>query len=237
MGLPAVSPLGDPFHSGQHSPDGVLSLFSSVFAHAQADWPQRVLVTGFPRYRQAAVLDPELQRFIESGAPPLVFSLGSVAIYANERFLQESLQAVIELGMRAVLLTGSSRMRDRLPEKLPASIFAIDYAAHAALFPFAAAIVHHAGIGTSSEALHAGRPMLAVPHGFDQFDNAARLKQLGVAEICAARHYIRGNIVPILRKILEDRSYSESAKVMADRLLLENAAEAAADRIEAELAR
>ncbi|PDP87983.1 glycosyl transferase [Glycomyces fuscus] len=43
------------------------------------------------------------------------------------------------------------------------------------------AFVTHAGMGGSSEGLHAGVPMIAVPQAVDQFDNADRLVELGVA--------------------------------------------------------
>jgi UDP:flavonoid glycosyltransferase YjiC (YdhE family) len=41
--------------------------------------------------------------------------------------------------------------------------------------------MHHGGVGTLAQALAAGVPQLVVPHGWDQFDNAVRLRRLGVA--------------------------------------------------------
>ena len=45
LGLP---PGGHPLIEGQHSPAGVLALFSSVLAPQQPDWPAGTEVTGFP---------------------------------------------------------------------------------------------------------------------------------------------------------------------------------------------
>lgn len=56
----------------------------------------------------------------------------------------------------------------------------MNYAPHSAVFPHAAAIVHHGGIGTTGQALGAGRPQIVVPHFGVQFDNAARLEAAGV---------------------------------------------------------
>jgi rhamnosyltransferase subunit B len=50
-------------------------------------------------------------------------------------------------------------------------------------------VVHHAGIGTTALALRSGRPMLAVPHGHDHPDTAARLERLGVARVIARPAY------------------------------------------------
>ena len=57
---------------------------------------------------------------------------------------------------------------------------AVVRAPHAALFPRAALVVHHGGIGTLGQALRAGRPMLVVPWSHDQPDNASRVARLGV---------------------------------------------------------
>src|SRR5699024_3216923 len=43
------------------------------------------------------------------------------------------------------------------------------------------AFVTHAGMGGSSEGLYTSTPMIAVPQAADQFDNADRLVELGVA--------------------------------------------------------
>lgn len=45
----------------------------------------------------------------------------------------------------------------------------------------AAAIVHHAGVGTAEQALGLGRPQLLVPRHFEQFANSDNLGRLGVA--------------------------------------------------------
>ena len=72
---------------------------------------------------------------------------------------------------------------------LPEGIVAFDYAPFSELFPRAAAVVHAGGIGTTGLAMHAGRPMLVVPHAHDQPDNAHRLARLGIARVLWPRRY------------------------------------------------
>lgn len=235
LGLPAESVLGDPFHQGQHSPQGVLALFSPLFGQPQPDWPPKVCVTGCVRYAQPDRSDPSLAAFLDAGPPPLVFTLGSAAVHANARFLRESAGAAQQLGQRAVLLTGSSEMRAQLPRDLPTDIHAVDYAAHAALFPRASVVIHHGGIGTSSEALHAGKPMLVVPHGFDQPDNAARLRRLGVAEILPAACYRASAASERLHRLTQQPVYRAHAEACAEMMRRENGAALAAEVIEAML--
>lgn len=235
LGLPAQSPLGDPFHRGQHAPRGVLALFPALLGTAQPDWPQNVHRCGFARYAQPANLEPALAAFLDAGAPPMVFSLGSTAVHANAAFLRESLQVARLLGRRAVLCTGSAAMRATLPSDLPATVHCVDYAPHALLFARASVVVHHGGIGTSAEALCAGVPMLVVPHGFDQPDNAARLRRLGVAEVLPALSYRANRAAARLRRLLTQPGYGTAAGALAQRVRQEDGAGCAADAIEAAL--
>lgn len=235
LGLPAVSPLGDPFHAGQHAPAGVLALFPALLGAPQPDWPPAVQLTGFARYQQDTALAPELAAFLDAGAPPLVFSLGSTAVHAGIGFLRESLQAAVQLGQRAVLFTGSPELRAQLPDDLPEDIFAVEYAPHSAVFPRAAVTVHHGGVGTSAQALYAGRPMLVVPHGFDQPDNAARLQRLGVAEILPARRYRADRAAGKLGRLLASEAAHQSSAACAQTLRCESGAAHAADAIEQQL--
>jgi UDP:flavonoid glycosyltransferase YjiC (YdhE family) len=52
---------------------------------------------------------------------------------------------------------------------------------HAKLFPRVAAVVHHGGAGTTAAALRAGACQVIVPHFFDQYYYAHRLRELGIA--------------------------------------------------------
>ena len=235
LGLPPISPLGDPFHQGQHAPQGVLALFSPLLGQPQPDWPGQAHVTGFSRYIQPAELGGSLRAFLDAGSAPLVFTLGSTAVHMGADFLRESLAAALRLNQRAVLFTGSAEMRAKLPAALPASIHAVEYAPHAALFPRGSVIIHHGGIGTSSEALSAGKPMLVVPHGFDQPDNAARLKRLGVAEVLPAARYCEHHAALLLKRLLADDTYARQSRICAASSRGEHGASTAADIIERSL--
>jgi UDP:flavonoid glycosyltransferase YjiC (YdhE family) len=63
------------------------------------------------------------------------------------------------------------------PASLPAgdNTTVVRSAPHAELFPAAAVVVTHAGMGTVTRALAAGVPLVCVPMGRDQLDVAARV--------------------------------------------------------------
>jgi rhamnosyltransferase subunit B len=236
LGLRPESTLGNPLQHGQHSPDCALALFSPLIASRQPDWPAHLRVTGFAHYTQpGAKMDSELEAFLRAGPPPLVFTLGSSAVHIGADFLRESLRVCETLGRRALLFTGSPSVRASLPDTLPSYAHAVEYAPHAAVFPHAAAIIHHGGIGTSTEALRAGRPMLVVPHGFDQYDNAERLKRLGVALVLPARDYRCDTAMPLLKELVDDPTYAQHAWRCAEAVHAEHGDVVAADLIGAVL--
>lgn len=232
VGLP---PGRDPIFDGQHSPQRVLALFSRVIGEPQPDWPAQTLITGFLFYDGAEHgqgIDPELKRFLDAGPAPVVFTLGSSAVEQAGSFYLESLQAVRRLGCRAVLLAGSNRFL----EPLPPGTAVFPYAPFSQVFPRASAIVHSGGIGTSAQALAAGRPMVVVPFAFDQPDNAARLKRLGLARVIPRKKYHARRAEAELNRLFAESAYAQMAIKAARRIAEEDGVRAASDAIERHVA-
>jgi rhamnosyltransferase subunit B len=236
LGLP---PGPHPLFEGQHSPHLNLALFSAALGAPQPDWPARTVLTGFPFYDRlepGTGMPPALLRFLESGPPPVVFTLGSSAVMAAGDFYAQSLAAVRLLGCRAVLLVGQEGW-NRLPEPLPPGVFACDYAPHGDLFPRAAAIVHQCGVGTTGQSMRAGKPVLAVPFSHDQPDNAVRLARRGMARVLPRARYTAARAAGELRRLLEEPRYAEAAAGIGRQVAAEDGVAAACDALEGLLAR
>ena len=199
-GLP---PRGNPILEGQHSPHLVLALFSKLLAEPQPDWPPHVRVTGAVLYNGAGAVEmpADLGEFLDSGPPPIVFTLGTSAIASAGDFYEVSAAAVETLNRRAVLLVGP-HARNR-PRTLSDRIFLAEFVPHALVFPRAAAIVHQGGAGTMHQALASGRPTIVVPHAHDQPDNARRVTALGVARTIYPRQYRVARLAADLRALIE----------------------------------
>jgi UDP:flavonoid glycosyltransferase YjiC (YdhE family) len=229
LGLP---PGPDPIFAGTHSPFLVLAAFSPLVAAPQPDWPPQTVVTGFPFHDDPVTsLPPELERFLDDGLPPIVFTLGSSAVMDAGSFYADGAAAAARLGRRAVLLVG--REPANRPRDLPDGVLAVDYAPFSRLFPRAAAIVHQGGIGTTGEAMRAGRPMLVVPHAHDQPDNADRVRRLGVARTIPRRRFTAARVEAELRRLLVDPSYAARAAQVAAAVRQENGAGTACAAIDA----
>jgi UDP:flavonoid glycosyltransferase YjiC (YdhE family) len=232
VGLPPTDQ--NPIFDGQHSPLLVLALFSRLIGERQPDWPPQTVVTGFPFYDESdCALPVSLSRFLDAGPPPIVFTLGTSAVAQAGTFYEESAEAAVMLGRRAVLLTGKDP-RNR-PPALPPGVIAVDYVPYAALFPRSALVVHQGGIGTTAQAMRAGRPMLVVPFAHDQPDNARRISKLRIGRTMSRRSYTAERVATKLGKMLVDRGCEARAVRAGAVVRAEDGVAAACDAIEAKL--
>lgn len=220
----------NPIMEGQFSPQLNLALFSPVFAQPQPDWPANTVITGFPFYDEPAELDPELEKFLTAGDAPVVFTLGSAASMAPRKFFDESLKAVARLCCRAIFIVGLFGP-NQFSGGLPSNVAAFAYAPYEQLFPRAAVIVHHGGIGTTAQSLRSGRPMLVVPFAFDQPDNAARVEKLGVARSLFIHQYSGSSAARELELLLHDASYRNRAAAAGERIAAEAGTRRACDEL------
>jgi MGT family glycosyltransferase len=227
LGIPDY---GRPLFEGQHSPLRVLALFSKLFAPPQPDWPPQTEITGFCFYDgdHEAPVAPELSRFLDNGPPPIVFTLGSSAVWVARDFFRESIAAAKSLGQRAVLLIGDERNH---PGVLPEGMIAVEYVSYESLMPRASVVVHHGGVGTTSHGLRAGVPALIVPFAFDQSDNAEHAQRLGVSRTVYRKQYRAARVAAELGKLLRE-PYVQRAAEVGRQVRQENGPARAADSIE-----
>src|SRR5438874_7889969 len=234
LGLPRGE---QPIFGGQHSPTKVLALFSKLMAKPQPDWPRNTVVTGFPFYDRRDYFgetgtSPDLLKFLDEGPPPIVFTLGSSAVWVARDFYRDSIVATQALGRRALLLVGPPR---NMPAALPHGVAAFEYAPYSEVLPRACAIVHQGGVGTTGQGMRSGKPVLILPHAHDQFDNAARVVRLGCGRVLARPRYNAESAIRELRALLDNPTYAASAARVGETVREENGARVAADEIESVL--
>jgi len=214
---------------GQFSPLRNLALFDPPLARPQPDWPANVRVCGAPMHDGGgpdAETRADLERFLAAGDPPIVFALGSSAVWVAGDFWDHATAAARRLGRRAVLITGPVT-----PGNLPDEVRAYPYLPFSIVFPRAAAVVHQAGIGTLAQAMRSGRPQLIVPVAFDQPDNARRAAALGVARLIPFKKVTVRRLVDALAAVLEEPQYAHRARAVAAGLAGIDGAARAADEL------
>lgn len=233
LGLPTKGK--NPLFEGQFSPSGTLALFSTAFAAPQQDWPAGTIACGFPFYDKldaaSSHLSREIEDFLESGEAPVVFTLGSSAVHVPGNFYEVSFEAARQLGCRAILLAGIDYAK-RTGLRSSGGILVSDYAPYSALLPRGAATVHSGGIGTTAQALRAGKPQIVMPFSHDQPDNGSRIERLGAGLMIPRNRYSTQRVVSALGRLLA----SEEARLKSSRLgsiiQAENGAARAADVLE-----
>jgi UDP:flavonoid glycosyltransferase YjiC (YdhE family) len=106
-------------------------------------------------------------------------TLGTVVPYtAGVGVLAGVIEAVSELDAEVVLALGEADRSTLGP--LPGNVRTTGWVPLSALVPTCRVLVHHGGAGSTMNALVAGVVQLVLPHGADQFANAAAVQRRGV---------------------------------------------------------
>jgi UDP:flavonoid glycosyltransferase YjiC (YdhE family) len=97
----------------------------------------------------------------------------------------------------------------------PANAHVVRYISQALVLPHASVVVSHGGSGSTLAALAHGLPMLFVPRGADQFENAAHVQALGAGLRLVPDELTVPAARSALESLLADTSYRERAQKVA----------------------
>lgn len=172
-----LAPLSSREYLGLLNQKPSITMISPQVMPRPADWPEQHRLTGFLFYDDEAWRPPAgLVDFIHAGEAPVYVGFGSMHDRQPEITTRLVMEALEMAQQRGVIYRGWG---DLGQYPLPAHVYRLDYAPHRWLFPRMAAVVHHAGAGTSAATLRAGVPSVPIPHSGDQAFWARRLYQLG----------------------------------------------------------
>jgi UDP:flavonoid glycosyltransferase YjiC (YdhE family) len=222
VGLDAVAhPLDQVRRAGD-----VLVLTSAAF---DLDAPARL---GNVLYCGPELADPAWAAGAPSppGDGPLVVVAFSTTYQGHEGVLARVIEAVAALGLRAVVTLGPALRPEDV--RAPASIAVVQHASHSALFPRARLVVTHGGHGTVLRALAAGVPLLVLPMGRDQGDNAARVVYAG-AGASLSSHSSAARIRRAVERLLADEATLAGARRMAAVIAADGGRDRAVEALEA----
>jgi UDP:flavonoid glycosyltransferase YjiC (YdhE family) len=111
--------------------------------------------------------------------------------------------------------------RDRDPAELaplPANATVARYIPQADVLPSCDAVVAHGGSGSVLAALAHARPLVLLPQGADQFDNAAACAAAGVAEVLLPTDCTAARVREAVERVLISRSHAAAARAVADEI-------------------
>jgi MGT family glycosyltransferase len=198
------------------------------------DFPADVLPENI-RYVGPVLADPRWAKRWQSpwaatDARPLV-SVGFSTTFQNHAgVLQKVIDALEPLPVRVLVTLGGSIEADAL--RAAKNCVLVESAPHSEVMREASLVVTHGGHGTVMQALAARVPMLVIPHGRDQADNAIRVTERGAGLSLPPDASVEAIRVACLR-LLEEDSFRAAAKTLGDRVAADAASTTVVEELEA----
>ncbi|MFB7609572.1 glycosyltransferase [Streptomyces gardneri] len=192
----------------------VLHGYSELVVPRPRDWPAGLEVSGYWWPHETGQLSRELEDFLAAGPRPVFVGLGSATVPDPERVSREIVTALRAAKVRGIVQRGWAGLG-----AVGDDILTVDEVPHSLLFPRTAAVVHHAGAGTTGAVLRAGVPSVPVPVQFDAAFWASRLTALGTAPGAVPLRRLTSGA---LHRATTDESHRARARALADRLAVED---------------
>jgi MGT family glycosyltransferase len=145
------------------------------------------------------------------GDDPLVLVALSSTFQDQAATLQRIIDGLGRLPVRVLVTTGPAL--DPATLVAPANVSIVAAAPHSAVLAQAAAVVTHGGHGTVVRALAAGVPLLVLPHGRDQADNAVRVTTRG-AGLKLGRKAKPAAVAQAVQRLLDDPSFRAGSEAL-----------------------
>ncbi|MER6346861.1 glycosyltransferase [Streptomyces sp. NPDC001595] len=228
LGLPATTP-GAARRTREARDWPVLHGFSPLVVPRPRDWRPGLGIAGYwwP-YDREPRLPAELLAFLDAGPPPVFVGLGSATVPDAARLSAELVRALRRAGLRGVFQRGWGGLAASGDDMLT-----VGEVPHSVLFPRVAAVVHHAGAGTTAAGVRAGVPAVPVPIQFDAGFWAARLVALGVApRALPLRRLTADAMASALVRAIRDPAFRENARALAARVRAEDGTAAVVETLD-----
>lgn len=208
-----LDPLGHPWEQFDRA-SRVLVLTSEGF-----DFPARRLPSNV-RYVGPQLDDPAWAEPWHSPWPadrekldPLVVVGFSTTQQNQTPVLRRVIEALDGLRVRELVTVGPAL--DPAAFQPPSNVVVRASVAHAQVFPQASVVVTHAGHGTVIRALSFGLPLLCVPMGRDQRDDAARVVARGTG-LCLSPKASVEELRGAIRRLLDEPRFRDNARELAE---------------------
>jgi len=207
--------------------DRILVCSSPSFDFAPGSVPAHVCYVG-PQLDDAARAASGNPWTGPPGRPLVLVGLSST-VMRQEGLLQRAADALGQLQVRGLVTTGPAVDPEVIAA--PPNVTVTRWVRHADVLPYCSAVITHGGHGTVMKALIAGVPLVVVPLGRDQPDNAARVVHAG-AGIRLRKNASVSALRAAAAQVIEDPRYRAAARRMATRLAAERDDNLAVDELE-----
>lgn len=212
----------------------VIQGFSEQVIPTQPEWGNHVHTTGYWTLDEADWKpSADLIAFLDAGEPPVFIGFGSMPVPEPQKTTALIIEALMQSGKRGILHAGWAKLG---AAELPDTVFPLDYAPYAWLFPRMSAVIHHGGSGTTGLALRSGVPSMVIPFTADQPFWGGRTHALGVgpAPIPFSRITVE-NLAQAIRMMSQDNGMQQQAVHLREAMARENGVQRAVEVIQSYL--
>lgn len=133
----------------------------------------------------------------------------------NADLYRTVIDAVQGLGRTLVVTLGTLVNRSELGALAP-NVFCFDFLAQGAVLPRCDLVITHGGAGSTLGPLTQGVPLLVLPQGADQFDNAEGVARAGAGLVIQPADFNRGSIEAAARSLLNGTCNMGAQRVAAE---------------------
>ncbi|MEW6187279.1 MAG: glycosyltransferase [Thermodesulfobacteriota bacterium] len=182
--------------------DKVIVASDPELAGLPPDLETRADQTGYLHLRQSRPSNPVLEKFFESGLPPVFAGFGSMPKKDQARNVSLMVKAARLNGQRIIINKFWDEPSEYSGEK---DVFFLKGYPHLELFPKVSMVIHHGGAGTTASSAISGVPQIIVPHILDQYYWGERIyrARLGPKPIRRSRLSAR-NLGQAIQECLSD---------------------------------
>ena len=213
------------------------------FIH-ESDWLNLYLYPGEADYERSVPLAPtwnrldtcvrrsdetaELPDHVASGDGGLVYlSLGSLGS-ADVDLMKRLVDVLSRAPHRFVVSKGPQASEFELADNM----WGDELLPQPALLPLADVVITHGGNNTTTECFHFGKPMVALPLFWDQYDNAQRVAETGFGIRLQTYEFEDGELLDAVDRLLADEHLHARMAAIAERVQAAPGTVRAADLIE-----
>jgi UDP:flavonoid glycosyltransferase YjiC (YdhE family) len=157
-------------------------------------------------------LDPHDVGLLAGPGDPWVLLSLSTTLQGQAAALPPMLDAVAALPVRVLLTLGGALPASAVDP--PPNVTVRGFVPHDLVLPHMSAVISHGGLSTITAALTAGVPLVCIPQGRDQFDNAERVAAAGVGRAVATGAPAAA-IASALKEVLADPAALREARRLA----------------------
>jgi len=225
LGLPPLARVLDQTAAAR----GILLGTARAFDFAPDALPPGVRYVG-PQLGEPGWTRPWVSPFEAGDRRPLVLAAFSTTFQNHTAVLQRVIDAAAALPVRLLVTLGGSIAAADLHPAPNARL--VESAPHDAVMAQAALVVTHGGHGTVTRALSHRRPLLVIPHGRDQNDNAVRVTERGVGLSLPPTANV-DELREALRRLLDEPAFAQAVGPLGAAVAEEAAQSPVAEALEA----